>query len=613
MQRIQVLPDILASQVAAGEVVERPASVVKELVENSLDAGARRVEVLVRRGGISLLRVVDDGHGMSREDALMCLERHATSKLKTKEDLAAIRTLGFRGEALPSIASVSKFTLHTREAQALSGTKISVDGGGVLGVEDSGEAPGTQVEVRNLFFNLPARRKFLRAEATEFSHIEHHLRVQALAHPEVSFSLSHDDRLVFHLPGGSSLLDRIRSLAGLDFAERLLEVVETERSGIRVHGFIGQPGLVRSNRGWCLTFLNGRPVESPVFAGAFRAAYGEALPRGQHPVAFLFVEISPAEVDVNVHPAKREVRFRDGIGVQAGLAEILTAALRQGNQAGGARPAGRQQPVSPEVAGTVTPAQVPDKPSPQPVPPRAAWQPPVRQLDLLPAAEQNALPHDWHEFSEPSRQPPPPATAPVTPAAAKGNPYRILGILAGEYVVMEGEEGLVLMDFRAAWERVLYEEARQRSGTEPAASQQLLVPVTLHLSPREFDFIRSHLPVLARLGVHAEEFGPNTLKVEALPAGFPDTANPEAFLTELFEELRQVGEKPALRRLDVEAVAAGVSRQAARLRLPGDPAELDRLVSRLLACEMPYCCPAGKATLIQLSLSELARKFGKRA
>jgi DNA mismatch repair protein MutL len=281
MSRIHVMPEILASQVAAGEVVERPASVVKELVENSLDAKSRRIEVLIRRGGISLIRVVDDGIGMDREDALKCLDRHATSKIRTSADLAGILTLGFRGEALPSIASVSKFSLRTREHDAVAGTAVLVEGGTVVSVEDSGEAPGTQVEVRNLFYNIPARRKFLRAESTEFSHIEQHLRTQALAHPEVSFSLSHDERLVFHVAGESSLLERIRDLCGQELAERLLPVPKIQRGALTVSGFVGEPGFSRANRSFCFTFLNGRPVESVLFNQAFRAAYGEALGRGQ--------------------------------------------------------------------------------------------------------------------------------------------------------------------------------------------------------------------------------------------------------------------------------------------------------------------------------------------
>ncbi len=623
MARIQVMSEILASQVAAGEVVERPASVVKELVENCLDAGAGRIDVVIQRGGVTLIRVTDDGHGMDREDAERCLERHATSKLRTSADLGAIRTLGFRGEAMPSIASVSKFTLSTREADSISGTRIQVEGGRVVTIEECGGAPGTTIEVRNLFFNIPARRKFLRTESTEFSHIEQHLRVQALAHPAVSFTLTHDDRLVFQLPGGGSLLERIRGLAGADLAERLLEVPEQSRGGITVHGYLGEAGVARSNRSLYLVFLNGRPVESGIFTQALRAAYGESLPRGQHPVTFLFVDMDPREVDVNVHPAKKEVRFRDGIGLQANLTAILSEVIRRGR-----RPVETYQPPVP-INFTDSSEDLP-RPQPQP-----KWVAPAHQPDLIPRAEQVSLRHDWSELpSTPTPTPgapvarvtPSPALSPDTiPAPAlppvrqpdeqpkePQHSYRQIGLLADEYLLMESEEGLVLMDFRAAWERVLFEEASARAVSETTVSQGLLVPYTLHLSPKESDFVHGQLDVLRKLGVGIEEFGHHTFKVDALPAAFGNTADPEVIVTDLLHDLKQAGERAALRRLDVEAIAASISRQAARLRPSGTAEEMEGLLQRLLACEMPYCCPAGKPTLVQISRQELARKFGKR-
>jgi DNA mismatch repair protein MutL len=626
MARIQVMSEILASQVAAGEVVERPASVVKELVENCLDAGAGRIDVMIQRGGLTLIRVTDDGHGMDREDAERCLERHATSKLRTSADLGSIRTLGFRGEAMPSIASVSKFTLSTREPTAIAGTRLIVEGGKVLSIEECGGAPGTTVEVRNLFFNIPARRKFLRTEATEFSHIEQHLRVQALAHPKVSFTLTHDERLVFQLPGGGTLLERIRGLAGVDLAERLLEVPEQTRGGITVQGYLGEAGVARSNRSLYLIFVNGRPVESGIFTQALRAAYNESLPRGQHPVTFLFVELDPREVDVNVHPAKKEVRFRDGIGLQANLTAILSEIIRRGRHRAGSIP--EPAPVS--------------LPAYDAAPPQSRWVPPVHQPELIPKDRGHFLrPERPEPAALPSAvpalrtQPPVPAPHPTqtesplpatdSNAAHPANPtepspaaepephaYRQIGLLADEYLLLESEEGLVLMDFRAAWERVLFEEASARVATATAASQGLLVPYTMQLSPKESDFVRGQLDTLRKLGVGIEEFGHHTFKVDALPAAFGHQADPDVILTDLLHDLRQAGERAALRRLDVEAVAASISRQAARLRPTDTPEELDRLLNRLLACEMPYCCPAGKSTLIQISRQELARKFGKR-
>jgi DNA mismatch repair protein MutL len=550
MGKIQVLSDVLASQVAAGEVVERPASVVKELIENSLDAGATQIAVLARRGGTALLRIVDNGVGMHRDDALMSLERHATSKLRTSADLATILTKGFRGEALPSIASVSKFTLATREHAALTGTRVTVEGGTVLEISDDGDAPGTSIEVRQLFYNVPARRKFLRAEDTEFSHIEQQVRVQALAHPEVGFSLTRDDRLLFHLPPGESLLGRISGLTGQELADRLLPVPRTTNGPITVSGYLGEAGLWRSNRALQFTFLNRRPVESIAFSQALRAGYGEALPRGQSPVSFLLVEIDPSEVDVNVHPAKREVRFRSSLAVQSALTEIIAATLRAG------RPS-----LSPEAG-------------------------------LLQTTES---------------APAPSLPAPLVTAPA----FHPIGLLGTAYLILESPEGLVLLDHRAAWERILYEESKARSATQPVASQALLAPLTIALSPREFDFLKPQLPALRRLGLGLEEFGPNTVLIDSLPAFLRADGEIPALLSALLDDLRHASDRTPQRRLGDAAIAAAVARQSARRQPPATMENASALVTRLMSCEMPYCRPDGSPTIIQFSWQELARKFGR--
>lgn len=614
MQKIKVLSDALASQVAAGEVVERPASVVKELVENSIDSGARRIDILVRSGGTALIKIVDDGCGMGREDAILCLERHATSKLQTKEDLAAITTMGFRGEALPSIASVSRFTVTTREPSALSGTQVVVEGGRLISVADAGEAPGTHIEVRNLFYNVPARRKFLRAENTEFSHIEQQVRVQALAHPEIAFSLTRDDRLVFHLPGSGNLRERITGLAGVEVAGQLLEVPRQSVRGVTVSGFVGEAGVHRSTRALLFTFLNRRPVESPVFNYALRGAYAEALPRGAWPVAFLFLELDPHEVDVNVHPSKREVRFRDGLGVQSALMEILGAVLRSG--------------------------RMPQKPVPAlpTEPPMAQWRTQPRQpallavtldrtdrtdgTDRIHGAAAEPVEHKSHQSHSPHQSPPAPeTTAPhssvspsLHPSVSPSSPlpFRILAPLGEHYWLLQGDEGLVILDHRAAWERILFEEARSRSAAGGVASQQLLNPITVSLSPREYDFLRPHLKTLRLMGVGAEDFGTNTIIIDSLPPFYTGDGDTPALVSALIADLQNAGDRAPQRRLDDEGIAAAVARQAARLQPPVTIASVTILVSRLLACDMPYCCPEGRPTLIQMSFQELARKFGKR-
>ncbi len=638
MGKIRLLSDALASQVAAGEVVERPASVVKELVENSLDAGATNIEIAVQRGGIALIRVIDDGSGMNRDDALMCVERHATSKIRTKDDLAAIGTLGFRGEALPSIASVSKFRLATREPDSLAGTEVLINGGKMASVKDCGEPPGTRIEVRSLFFNIPARRKFLRTENTEFSHLEQTVRVQALAHPEVRFALVRNDRLVFQLPATKDARDRIRGLAGADLAGRLLEVPRQTHFGVTVSGFIGPPGMGRSDRKQMLTFLNGRPVEAAMLTYALREGYHTALMKGQYPVTFLFLETDPGAVDVNVHPAKREVRFHDGNAVRdaviTAVSETLTRQMRR--------------PVS-GVGLTGT-----EKPAPVSPPPRA------EQDELIPESEQRSLRRDWGDLAktEPSRtgttgatslseeggsdrRPDPVASTaaePVTaeadaenetgiapaeevaenplksqsaPAAPKAEDFRLLGVLGKLYVLLEGKEGLVLMDQHAAHERVLFEEMRRRMETEGVPTQALLVPLMVELAPRDFDLVSQNLETLARLGVSAEPFGGNTLKIDALPT-FLKSDDPERFIHQVIDELRGASRQTSKMRLGEDMVATTVCRHAVKANDPLHPAELEKLLRDLLVCEMPYCCPHGRPTLIQISYPELERKFGRR-
>ena len=336
MNRIRLLPEHVANQIAAGEVVERPASVVKELVENSLDAEARRITVTIKAGGRSAVVVADDGFGMGRDDALLALESHATSKISKAEDLSSIRSLGFRGEAVPSIAAVSRFTLTTRERGALSGTQIEIAGGKILSVTDVGTAEGTSVEVRNLFFNLPARRKFLRSESTETSHIEHIVTLCALAHPPVAFRLIVDEREKFNLAPANELSHRLRELYGNQLVDQLVPV-DWQRGDIRVTGFIGKPGISRSDRSQQHAFVNGRPVESKGINYALLEGYHTALMKSRYPVTFLFVEIDPELVDVNIHPAKREVRFHDEYAVRQTVVEAVRKALE---------PTGGFQPVT---------------------------------------------------------------------------------------------------------------------------------------------------------------------------------------------------------------------------------------------------------------------------
>ncbi|MEM1441764.1 MAG: DNA mismatch repair endonuclease MutL [Verrucomicrobiota bacterium] len=626
MGKIRLLPEALASQVAAGEVVERPASVVKELVENSIDAGASNIEIMIQRGGIALIRVTDDGCGMNRDDALMCLERNATSKIRTKDDLAAIHTLGFRGEAIPSIASVSKFRLTTREAESLTGTEIVINGGKVVSVQDCGEPPGTQIEVRSLFYNLPARRKFLRTENTEYSHLEQVIKTQAIAHEQIRFSLVRNDRLAFQLPATSSLRERISGLVGQDLAGRLLEIEPHEHKGVRVRGLIGPPGMGRSDRRQQLSFLNGRPVEAAIITRALREGYHTALMKGQYPVTFLFLETDPEAVDVNVHPAKKEVRFHDGFAVRDAIIGAVQATLRER----------MTRPVSGVgLTGTKTPAASPA----------------VVQESLIPESEQRSLRNDWANLPEKKEFPKPepaslftarererveseeqsstqqgsvddstlsapgedasPATEPGGTETFRAEDYRLLGVLGKLYVLLEGSEGLVLMDQHAAHERVLFEEMKERMENEEVPSQRLLSPIMVELTPRDFDLIEKNLEVMNKLGLSAEPFGGTTLKIDALPT-FLKSDDPESFLQEVIDEIRASSDKMSKLRLGEDMIATTVCRHAVKANDSLHGAELQKLLEDLLDCDMPYCCPHGRPTLIQISYGELERKFGRR-
>ena len=586
MSRVRLLSDTLASQVAAGEVIERPASVVKELVENSIDAAARSIEVMIRRGGISLMRVTDDGIGMDRDDALLCLERHATSKIRTAADLATVATLGFRGEALPSIASVSRFRLTTREKEAVAGSEVIVSGGKIETVRDGGEAPGTQIEVRSLFYNLPARRKFLRTENTETRNIEHQLYLQAIAHPEIAFSFVRDERIVFQLPATKDLRERIRDLLGNELLARLIEIKPAARGKLRVSGFIGQAGVSRASRAQQFVFVNGRAIESPVIGGALKEGYHTALMKGQFPVTFFFVELDPAEVDVNVHPAKREVRFRDPAGVR----EAVVAAVRRTLESD--RESWQAQFRAPAAIDT----------------------PFVRPPDsLAPRFVSSPSGELQSSFPVEAERPPVSLRRPAADEQAQRAPsqFQILGVLNKLYVLMENAEGLVLVDQHAAHERILFEELRRRMEEKGAPSQRLLLPQVIELAPRDAEWIERNLATLQKMGLGVEEFGRHTFKLESLPP-FLSGADPSRLLQDVIDGLKSAGKSTSPLRLGEEMIAKTVCRHAVKandyLREP----EVEKLIRDLLACELPYCCPHGRPTMIQISLGELEKKFGRK-
>ncbi len=593
MGRIRLLPDTVASQVAAGEVVERPASVVKELVENSIDAGAREIEVLIRRGGISLVRVIDDGCGMDRDDALLSLERHATSKIRFAADLQAVATLGFRGEALPSISSVSRFRLTTREPDAIAGTEIIVNGGKIDIVRDSGEAPGTQVEVRSLFYNLPARRKFLRSENTESRNIEHQIHLQAIGHPQIAFTLLREDRLVFQLPVTATLSDRIRDLYGAELLERLIQLDGNASGKIQISGFIGQAGLSRQTRAQQLIFVNGRAIESGLITAAIREGYHTALMKGQYPVTFLFLNLDPAAVDVNVHPAKREVRFRDPTAVREAIVHSVQQTLERGRTKWQEK---FRAPIAPL-------SSAPDKVTVDLELRSEVTSPDASQREL-PAVAGFVAPGPFLKPHEVSSQ------RSIKPDSNQQQ-FQIIGVLNKLYVLMENVNGLVLVDQHAAHERILFEELRRRMEEEGVPAQKLLLPHTFDLPPRDADWVERNMSILQKMGIGIESFGPNTFKIDSLPA-FLNASNPTQFMRKVIDDLKNASTSSSAMRLGEEIIAKTVCRHAVKANDPLRYPEVEKLIRDLLDCEMPYCCPHGRPTMIQISLTELEKKFGRK-
>lgn len=607
-RHIRILPPEVANRIAAGEVVERPASILKELVENSIDAGATQIDVEVVAGGARLLSVSDNGSGMDRDDALLSVERHATSKIRNSQDIENIHTLGFRGEALAAISSVSRFTLRTRRAEDLAGSELSMSGGKLVDVRDCGCPAGTQVEVRDLFFNMPARRKFLRSAQTEVTHVRQMFLVHALAWPGIGMKLTVDGRMAWRFPGGSSLTERIGEVFGAEVAGALREV-SLEAGGLRMSGYVSRPTLHRGDRSEQYMFVNRRPATAPLVGYAIGEAYHSLLADGRHPYVFLFVDLPVEQVDVNVHPTKREVRFRHPSDVR----DVLIRAIRTALQGGGA------QFVTGGRAGAVVEA---DKPVP------AAPQDVLLKIDDLPAARAFSYPRLPPPEAAPVR--PPDASAGVSgqraatlpeagsascavPSSAARSPWawcRVVGQVGGLYVLLETEDGLVVMDPHAAHERVLFERILSAMETGTVESQGLLTPETAELPPRDALHVRKHMDAMRKVGIGVAEFGGDTFVVDALPAGFDGVAIRD-MLIDVARHLELLGERGSGSRWREEAIAQAACKAAVKARDRLSLTEIEQLVVALASAEMPYTCPHGRPTLIHMSFKELGRKFGR--
>ena len=585
---IQLLPEVLINQIAAGEVVERPASVVKELVENALDAGATRVEIDLEEGGARLVRIRDDGVGMAPAELPLAVSRHATSKIASLDDLEAVATLGFRGEALPSIASVSRFALASRSAAQPHGARLEVDGGRVGEVVPHPHPQGTTVEARDLFFNVPARRRFLKAERTELGHVEDWLRQLALARPHIELKLQHNGRLLRHYrPNGGDGPKRLAEALGPEFHQRALGL-DHAQAGLRLHGWIGLPTASRSSADQQFFYVNGRAVRDRVVAHAVRQAYADVLYHGRHPSFVLFLELDPRRVDVNVHPAKHEVRFRDGRLVHDFIFRTLHEALA------GVRPA---------AAASLHPID----PAPGPVTGPPPWA----------AAEQSRLGLSVGETVSAYRTLYAPASgvgagAGASPAAPVAGDIPPLGFalaqLHGVYVLAQNAEGLVLVDMHAAHERITYERMKAAFAAADLRAQPLLVPEGLAVSEREADLAEQHAPLLAAQGLELRRSGPQSLSLRSVPALLADL-DPKPLLLDALAELREHGSTRKVEEA-VHALMGGWAcrtsvRANRRLTVP----EMNALLRDMEATERAAQCNHGRPTYVPLALAEIDRLF----
>ena len=576
MSTIRVLDPTVANQIAAGEVVERPAAVVKELLENALDAGATRVVVDFSRGGKALTVVEDNGKGMTPEEALLSLERHATSKIRLAADLDRITTFGFRGEALPSIASVARFTLQTRPASAPSGTELLINGGRVVHQREHGMAPGTRIEVTNLFHPVPARLKFLKSDETEAAHIIRLVRLYAVSHPQVGFLLREDGREIFRSPGNVPLLDRVREIWGRQVADEVSLMPVFERDGMRLSGLLGKPGVSRGTRQDLVTVVNGRPVDSRTMAFALTESYHTLIPKGRYPLAFAFLEIDPAWVDVNVHPAKREVRFRDEARVRGFLIQsVLSVLLARVDD-------GLPTTTIPAITPTLVPSLAPSSAASLTVPlPTSTYVPPVSA---------------------------PLASAPASSSSLRLS-WRLLARLREERAVFETPTGLAIFDIGAAHQRVLYEDILRQFSEHKPVSQPLLVPLTIELEPLPAAVLKERMGLLQSAGFEFEEYGRNFWRVGALPIWL-DPADALGFLRDLLAEMaRREGDfgRPALAYDALARMAVNKARRKGDALADG---ELLELVQALFRTAQPGTDPKGRRTFVEWTDADLGRRFG---
>ncbi len=620
MSKIRILPEILSNKIAAGEVVERPASVVKELVENAIDAGSTRIIVEIEQGGRKLIRVADNGQGMGRDDALLCLERYATSKINREPDLFAIRTLGFRGEALPSIASVSRLTLVTRETNAAVGTQIEVAGGRINTVSDAGAPAGTMITVAGLFYNTPARRKFLKSIDTEMGHIADTIASMALCRPAVQFRLTHNSRIVKSWAPASEPIDRVADVLGTT-VKLALHPVDRVSGEIAIRGWAAAPRMNRSTARGIYLFVNGRWVKDRVIQHALFGGYAGRLMKGQYPVSVLFLEVPCDQVDVNVHPTKHEIRFVHQKMVHDAVREAVAEALRQSDptrwkMAASATPQALQPPasVAERHAGYGMPQRLGEKPGSRP-PARRPRQPTAFKTNPDTAADDNLSPlPSAHRVIAPR--------PPIHPTAHGGQPIRqaplwkqrffadltLIGQYKGTYIICETSDGLMLIDQHAAHERIVFEQLKRQSSDHRPTVQRLLLPETIDLGFREAQILAKLAPELDRYGLEIEPFGGNTFVVKALPTML-DSGNLPSLVTQMVEKTAEIGVTARMETLLDECLMVMACHNAIRANQQLTEVQIKAMLEQLDACDNPSHCPHGRPIWIQWTVKDLEIQF----
>ncbi len=588
--RIKILPESVANKISAGEVVERPASVVKELVENALDAGANLIRVDVQSGGSKSIQVTDDGGGMNYDEALLSLERHATSKISTEADLFGVSTMGFRGEALPSIAAVSRFEMLTRPAEADEGVRIKVEGGVVKNVEPAGCAPGTSVTVRDIFYNVPARRKFLKSKRTEIANITDVLSRIAVAHPGVHFRLTHDDREVLEAQPAGDIKERISDAMGSSALASMVEVQAKGASDVAVHGMVGLPDLSRSNASMIYTYVNSRPVKSRLINHALTESYRSFLPRGRYPVAVLFVELPTDDVDVNVHPTKAEVKFKVSEPVHEAVRAAVSGAFSR-------RPsAPPRESISDDERMTRIESAVASS-----VGRNREYASGGGEAGRFPAEPQHHVSRLPAGFMKPATAPRP---------AGYFSELKVLGQLKATYIVCQSPEGLLLIDQHAAHERTAFEELKKEYSSDRVKRQILLFPETIELGPREAENMERRLENLVKLGFDIDKFGPKTYRVSAQPAVLSSSDTRELVLDTL-DSLASGGSGPMEERLD-EVFARMACHAVVRANRRLTDEEIRALLAELDDEDYPLTCPHGRPICVNITFEELEKMFGRR-